>query len=140
MSGAWLLVRHPLPWAAPALAWGLLQVVLLLTPRDSTQAFVLTLGQYTLLISAGWVGWQRPWLFGAAAGAGGFATNVALLAGLALRANTPLGPLDAQATALGAQAALWATFGAFGGFYGGYLRRRMAAGSANRSPTRRARR
>ena len=56
VAGAWLLARHPLPWGAAGAGWAVLQLMLLLTARQNLAAFAITLGQYGLLIGAGWIG------------------------------------------------------------------------------------
>jgi hypothetical protein len=132
-SGAWLLFRHPLPWGAAGAGWALLQFVVLdlaaMDPeaRQSFVSLTLTLAQYALFIGAGWVGWWRPWLFGAAAGVSG---SVILGVIVGLRAfqhgdgiaSVPL----AIVITLTTWGLLFGLIGAFAGFYGGYLRRRMA--------------
>jgi hypothetical protein len=135
VSGAWLLVRHPLPWGVAAAGWALFQFVLIQFAQiddgsASVITFAITLAQYGLLIGAGWFGWQRPWLFGAMGGLMG-TVLLGLIVGLDafLRGDAP----SVVAVALGVGATygvLYGLVGAFAGFYGGYLRRRMAAQSA----------
>src|SRR5207244_4249983 len=60
----WLLARHPIMWLVPALIW---MVAWPFTLAGGTVALVASVAQYTALIAAGWIGWQRPWLFGVAA-------------------------------------------------------------------------
>src|SRR5439155_344560 len=60
----WLLVHHPITWLVPALIW---MVAWPFTLTGGTVALVASVAQYTALIAAGWIGWQRPWLFGVAA-------------------------------------------------------------------------
>jgi hypothetical protein len=137
VSGAWLLFRHPLPWGVAAAGWAVLQLALLVTPRQNLVAFAITLGQYGLLIGAGWFGWQRPWLFGAAAGVIGVVFH-ALIAGIVtIQAGESPAAAAAVVTSLTALLVLYGLVGAFAGFYGGYLRRRMAAQSATTAKTRR---
>jgi hypothetical protein len=127
VSGAWLLARHPLSWGAAASGWAILQLALLVTAQENAIAFAITLGQYALLIGAGWFGWWRPWLFGVAAGVFGVVLH-AFIAGLVVM---QAGEAPANAvTVLGSLMALiplYGLVGAFAGFYGGYLRRRMAS-------------
>jgi hypothetical protein len=126
VSGAWLLARHPLAWGVAAIGWAVLQLALLIVPRENLVAFAITLGQYGLLIGAGWFGWWRPWLFGTAAGVLGVIFH-ALIAGLiTIQAGEGLSAAGAVVTSLTALLVLYGLVGAFAGFYGGYLRRRMA--------------
>jgi hypothetical protein len=136
VAGAWLLVRHPLPWGVSAAGWAVLQFVLIQigeaggTGRATLITFAITLAQYGLLIAAGWIGWQRPWLFGAMAGLMGTVV-LGLIAGLHAFASGD--SFSVVAVAVGVSAtygAIYGFIGAFAGFYGGYLRRRMASQSA----------
>lgn len=137
VAGAWLLFRHPLVWGAAGVGWAVLQLGLLFIGRQSLIAFAITLGQYVLLIGAGWVGWWRPWLFGLAAGFSGVLFQ--LLFATILGAQAGFDPTEI-ATIIGSLtlfAGLYALVGAFAGFYGGYLRRRMATQPAQAKGKRR---
>jgi hypothetical protein len=130
VAGAWLLAHHPLAWGVPAVGWAVLQWLLLAMAqtsgnRQSLWAFGITLGQYGLLIGAGWVGWWRPWLFGAAAGVGGAAIHVIIAVGESIM-HGPSVTIDVVFLSFATEALLYVLVGAFAGFYGGYLRRRMA--------------
>ena len=127
VSGAWLLARHPLPWGAAGAGWAVLQLLLLLTAGgQNVAAFGITLGQYALLIGAGWVSWWRPWLFGTAAGVFGVLLHAVIAGIITVQSG---GDFSAAMTVVGSLTALvvlYGLVGAFAGFYGGYLRRRMA--------------
>lgn len=137
VSGAWLLVRHPLPWGVAAAGWAILQLGLLLTARDNLLAFAITLGQYTLLIGAGWVGWWRPWLFGATAGVVGVVLHAVIAGLITIQSGEGVAAALAVIGSLVALVALYGLVGAFAGFYGGYLRRRMAIPTAPAKSRRR---
>lgn len=130
VAGAWLLARHPLPWGAAASGWAILQLGLLLSARENLVAFAITLGQYTLLIGAGWVGWWRPWLFGATAGVVGVVFHALIAGVITVQSGEGLSAALAVVGSLVALVALYGLVGAFAGFYGGYLRRRMATPAA----------
>jgi hypothetical protein len=138
VAGAWLLARHPLPWGVAAAGWAILQLALLLTARQNLVAFAITLGQYTLLIGAGWVGWWRPWLFGAAAGVVGVVLHAVIAGLITIQAGEGLAAAVAVIGSLVALVALYGLVGAFAGFYGGYLRRRMATPTAPAKGKRRS--
>ncbi len=131
VAGAWLVAHHPLAWGVPAITWAVLQASISFIPRQSLVAFGITLVQYGLLIGAGWFGWWRPWLFGAMAGVigsvffAGFVTLAGVTGLISSQTTADATPMTA-ALALGTLALLYALVGAFAGFYGGYLRRRMA--------------
>jgi hypothetical protein len=137
VAGAWLLARHPLPWGVAAAGWAILQLGLLLTARDNLLAFAITLGQYTLLIGAGWIGWWRPWLFGATAGVVGVVLHAAIAGLITIQSGEGLTAAVAVIGSLVALVALYGLVGAFAGFYGGYLRRRMAIPNAPAKSRRR---
>ena len=138
VAGAWLLARHPLPWGVAAAGWALLQLALLLGDRENLVAFGITLGQYTLLIGAGWVGWWRPWLFGVAAGVVGVVLHAIIAGIITVQSGEDLSAALAVIGSLIALVALYGLVGAFAGFYGGYLRRRMANATASAKDKRRS--
>ncbi len=126
VAGAWLLAHHPLAWGAPAVGWAVLQLGLFLVSRQNIAAFAITLAQYALLIGAGWVGWWRPWLFGAAAGVVGTLVYSGIAGIVTFQSGQGGVAAATLAVSLSALIALYGLVGAFAGFYGGYLRRRMA--------------
>lgn len=125
-AGAWLLAHHPLTWGVAGAGWAILQLALLVTARQGLIAFGITLGQYALLIGAGWFGWWRPWLFGTAAGVFGVLLHAAIAGMVTLQSGETLTAALAVTGSLSALVLLYGLVGAFAGFYGGYLRRRMA--------------
>jgi hypothetical protein len=153
VSGLYLLANHPRAWAPMAIAWAVTQIFGALN-RTAGAAFVAHFGtlppNYALIdtiiqivgamaiLAAGWFGWQRPWLFGAAA----------VVGGTVIRATYEVSLPTSGAGSLGDGATLFLVilldslplvlFGAFLGWYGGYLRRRMAV--AQPPPQRQRRR
>lgn len=126
------------------MAWlptGVLAIVGYLAYRFYAQGLFGLLGMFIMfgaLIAAGWYGWQRPTLYGTAAGIFSFLI-VAVFIVLSLTAEGA-GPdvLPAQwATTLLFEGLYQAGLGFIGGWYGGYLRRRQAQLSTQ---TRKARR
>ena len=140
VSGFWLLAKHPFVWGAPAVGWALAQILLLLLARHPL-TFLVSVVQFVLLIGAGWIGWQRPWLFGMV---GAMVGLVAYL-GLVLVIGTQLAPADQKGwtvIAVGVITGLGLIqpfIGAVAGFYGGYLRRRMQPPIPVKSTGRRSR-
>lgn len=135
-AGAWLLAHHPLTWGVAGAGWAILQLALLVTARQNLAAFAITLGQYALLIGAGWFGWWRPWLFGTAAGVFGVVFHAVIAGMVALQSGETVTAALAVTGSLSALVLLYGLVGAFAGFYGGYLRRRMAipSGKNTRAP------
>jgi hypothetical protein len=80
------------------------------------------------LVAAGWIGWQRPWFFGLAAATIGYLLYTPYF--IYTVANAPV--TDVKVTAsqvtlvLVTNGIVQIGIGALAGFYGGYLRRRLA--------------
>jgi hypothetical protein len=95
---------------------------------SSLLGLIGTFALFSALIGAGWLGWQRPTLYGTAAGLVSYILGTAVI----LFTFTQLGaapdtfgtPLQVT-TQLLLQAAYQAGLGFLGGWYGGYLRRRQ---------------
>lgn len=97
--------------------------------RGSFIGLVATFVQFGALIAAGWFGWQRPSLYGTAAGALGGTLTAALVlvdfARLGVDAETVPGGTGGVITQALITILWQAAFGFIGGWYGGYLRRRQ---------------
>jgi len=121
VAAGWLLARHPITWLVPALLW---MVAWPFTLTGGTVALVASVAQYTALIAAGWIGWQRPWLFGVA----GVLVGWGAVAWFFVQYGTRSGLLSPNEVfvALASQSALQVVVGFVAGWYGGYLRRRLA--------------
>lgn len=132
-----LLRQNPLAWVLP----GLLAVVGYFAYRFYAQGLFGLLGMFVMfgaLIAAGWYGWQRPTLYGTAAGILSFIIVAIFLVLLftAQGAGPDVLP-DQWATSLLFEGLYQTGLGFIGGWYGGYLRRRQAHLAAE---TKRARR
>ncbi len=123
----YLLMRNPLVWIAMGVAWAItyfLQIVF----GSSALGIVASMLSFVVLIAAGWLGWQRPWAYGLAASIVGF-----LLYAIFLLLNLLRIPADGPVFNTGefvvyvlSYLVLQAVIGVVAGFYGGYLRRRLA--------------
>jgi hypothetical protein len=141
VAGLYLLANHPRAWVPMGIAWGAAQVAAFVNLNTAlgfgnvyqkvppnyqlVDTVILILGAFAVL-AAGWIGWQRPWLFGLAAVVLGTllqATFVVLLPNVSAIAPTGVSVLFLVLTLNNLPQWL---FGAFLGWYGGYLRRRMA--------------
>jgi hypothetical protein len=132
------LLRRNIP------AWvltGLLAVVGYIAYRFYTQGLFGLLGMFVMfgaLIAAGWYGWQRPTLYGTAAGILSFVVVAIFVVASLTAEGAPAADFAGQwATTLLFEGLYQAGLGFIGGWYGGYLRRRQAHLT---SQTRRARR
>ena len=121
VAALWLLARHPIYWLVPALIW---MVAWPFTLGGGTNALIGSVAQYVALIGAGWIGWQRPWLFAVA----GVLVGWGAVAWYFVLYGTRSGLIspDQALVALATQTALQLVVGFVAGWYGGYLRRRLA--------------
>ena len=126
------------------MAWvltGALTVVGFFAYRFYREGFFGLLGMFVMfgaLIAAGWYGWQRPTLYGTAAGILSFVVVAIFLVLIFTAEGAGPGVLPEQwATSLLFEGLYQTGLGFIGGWYGGYLRRRQSHLSGQ---TRRARR
>ncbi len=129
VSGLYLLRANPLPWVGAGAVWGVLAVSLPLLPQNGTVFLVANIAQYVALIAAGWFGWQRPWLYGVSAallGLGAWTAWVGVFPDQYLTAGAERPTLVALLVYFIYQAPVQLLLGFVAGWYGGYLRRRLA--------------
>jgi hypothetical protein len=152
-AGLYLVANHPRAWAPMAIAWAVTQTFAALN-RTAGAAFVAHFGTLppnyalidtiiqivgaTAILAAGWFGWPRPWLFGAAAVVGGTLIRATFEVFLPTTSARGIGDAATLFLALILDSLPLVLFGAFLGWYGGYLRRRMAV--AQPPPQRQRRR
>ncbi len=123
-----LLRTNLLAWVVP----GIVAFIGFLASIFYAQGLLGLLGTFLLfgsLVAAGWIGWQRPTLFGTAASLVGYLFSVALI--LYTFASQGAGPNTFGTPAqlglrLLTDGLIQAGLGFLGGWYGGYLRRRQA--------------
>ena len=130
VGNLYLLARNPLAWVLPGLVWAAAR----LFQGSSFEALIASLVSFGVLIAAGWFGWQRPSLFGAAAGALGY---LAFLLVIAFAAPALYAFVTPEAVAI--NGILYTGLGLISGWYGGYLRRRQAQVSSDAQRSRRRR-
>jgi NhaP-type Na+/H+ or K+/H+ antiporter len=90
---------------------------------------VANIAQYIALIAAGWFGWQRPWLFGVIAAVAGLAAWtgwVGIFPDQYMTAGAQRPTFVALVVYFLYQAPVQLLLGFVAGWYGGYLRRRLA--------------
>jgi hypothetical protein len=128
VAGAYLLANHPRGWLLPAIPWAVAQALATLVPQTLTAVQIPTvLVSVFAVIAAGWIGWERPWLFGLAATVAGTLIEGIFFALLPTAPGTQANPLGVVLGVVAFQVVqLQWILGAFIGWYGGYLRRRMA--------------
>ncbi len=141
VSSLWLIPRNPFAGILMGLLWAAGYIFTVQYPR-SVVGSVASFVSFGALVAAGWIGWQRPWLYGLVAAIVGYL----LYAGYAIFAlagtdelNKP-GAATLAASYLLTNGVLQAGIGALAGFYGGYLRRRMADPATRQAAAARRRR
>jgi hypothetical protein len=136
-SRAYLLRRTLLAWLIPGIG-AFVGYIASLSYGGGLLGLLGTFILFGSLIAAGWFGWARPTLFGTAAALVGFILATALV--LLTFAQQGAGPDTFGVQLIGQlflQALYLSGLGFLGGWYGGYLRRRQAQLSAQRSKPRR---
>ncbi len=137
----YLLRRNLLPWVVAGIGAFVGYLASLSYGAENVLGLLGTFIMFGSLIGAGWFGWQRPTLYGTAAGVLGFAIATAIV--LFSFARQGAGPDTFGIAAIGQlfiQALYLAGLGFIGGWYGGYLRRRqtqLSADQRGRRPRRR---
>jgi hypothetical protein len=154
LAGLYLLANHPRSWVPMAIAWAVTQTAAFLNlyiaaayrngfanvPANYSlvDTVVLVIGAFAIL-AAGWSGWPRPWLFGVAAVVTGSLLQASFLMLVPNVAAVAPAGLAALFLAIVANSLPQVLFGAFLGWYGGYLRRRMAVTQVSAQRQRRRR-
>ena len=142
VAAGYVLAKHPRAWLLPAIPWAAAQTLSRLSPQDYSPIQITTvLISVFAIIAAGWIGWERPWLFGLAATVAGTMIQGIFLA--LLLGTLGVEELDPWRLFIGIVffqiLQLQWILGGFIGWYGGYLRRRMSV-PTNASEMRRSRR
>lgn len=141
VASLWLIPRNPLAGIAMGVLWAAAYILTVQYSR-STIGSVASFVSFGALVAAGWIGWQRPWFYGFVAAVLGYLIYAGYI--ILAFAGDPLinepGVKAQAATYLITNGVLQAGIGALAGFYGGYLRRRLADPSARQTaPSRRRR-
>lgn len=132
----YLLRANPLAWVMPAIlaAFSYYSSVAYAT---NLIGVISTFLLFASLVIAGWMGWQRPTLYGTTAAIVAYLLTVSLVLWAYAQQDVPpeaFGQPAGVVTQLVVQGAIQAAIGFIGGWYGGYLRRRQAQmrGQSNR--------
>lgn len=141
VASLWLIPRNLFAGAGMGILWAATYIMVdqyAGTIVGSIASFV----SFGALVAAGWIGWQRPWLYGLAAAAIGYLVYTPyFLYALAKAPATALPITGSQvALVLVTNGVVQLGIGALAGFYGGYLRRRLADPATRRQPADRRRR
>jgi len=141
VSSLWLIPRNPFAGVVMGLLWAAAYIITIQYPRSMVGS-IASFASFGALVAAGWIGWQRPWLYGLVAAVIGYLLYTIYVI-IALAGNPALnepGATTQAALFLVTNGVLQAGIGALAGFYGGYLRRRIADPSARQQSAARRRR
>jgi len=139
--GAWLIRRNLMAGIGMGLLWAG-AYILTLQERSTVIGSVASFVSFGSLVAAGWIGWQRPWFYGFVAAVVGYILY-AIWVVFAISGDPLIATAAAKsqlATYLSLNGVLQAGIGALAGFYGGYLRRRLADPTVRQANAARRRR
>ena len=141
----WLMRRNLYAGIGMGILWAGSYILV----SQSGQTIVGTIASFVsfgALVAAGWIGWQRPWFYGLVAAALGYLLYAPyfVLAYTRDPSSDPASPThvppEQVATYLITNGVLQVAIGAVAGFYGGYLRRRIADPATRQAAAARRRR
>lgn len=141
VSSLWLIPRNPFAGIVMGILWAATYIITIQYARTLVGS-IASFASFGALVAAGWIGWQRPWLYGFVAAVIGYILYTIYVV-IALAGNPALnqpGAATEAALFLFTNGVLQAGIGALAGFYGGYLRRRMADPTARQQAAARRRR
>ena len=157
VAALYLVALNPRAWLLPGIVWAVAQTTSyfnLITasaynnqfgaapPNYGLVEIIGLLGTVFALVAAGWIGWQRPWLFGLSASIAGTFIQATILGLLIWPLPGVASGFSSVFIAITVNQILqlqWA-LGALIGWYGGYLRRRMTVTAPGRQQGRQRRR
>jgi len=127
VANLWLIPRNLFAGIGMGVLWAAAYVLTVQEAR-STIGMVASFVSFGSLVAAGWIGWQRPWLYGFVAAVLGYLLYSGYF--VYLVATDPAAATQVTTTQITAylftNGVVQAGIGALAGFYGGYLRRRLA--------------
>jgi hypothetical protein len=141
VASLWLIPRNLYAGVGMGILWVAAYIITIQyggTLVGSIASFV----SFGALVAAGWFGWQRPWLYGLTAAVIGYLLYTIYII-WAIAGDPALSKPGATSTAaafLLTNGLIQASIGALAGFYGGYLRRRLADPAARQAAASRKRR
>jgi hypothetical protein len=141
VANLWLIPRNPFASFGMGVLWAA-TYIMVDQYAGTTIGSIASFVSFGALVGAGWIGWQRPWLFGLAAAAIGYLIYTPYFLYALANAPATLPPITGTQVALvlGTNGLVQLGIGALAGFYGGYLRRRLADPATRRQPVDRRRR
>ena len=139
VANLWLIPRNLYAGVGMAILWAAAYILVDQYGR-SLVGTVASFVSFGALVAAGWIGWQRPWLYGLVAATLGYILYAPyVILAIAPRLSPPL-TSSVTATYLATNGLVQIGIGALAGFYGGYLRRRLADPASRQAAAARRRR
>lgn len=138
VASLWLIRRNLYAGVGMGILWAAAYIVTVLYGGSmiGVSASFLSFGS---LVAAGWLGWQRPWLYGLVAAVVGYVLFASYFSYLAANDPDATAATGELAQYLFSNGLLQVGVGALAGFYGGYLRRRFSDPNLRRDQVRRKR-
>jgi hypothetical protein len=141
VASLWLIRRNLFAGVGMGILWAGTYILVSQYP-SSLFGSIASFVSFGALVAAGWIGWQRPWFFGLAAATIGYLLYTPYFIYTVANATVT----DAKVTAsqvtlvLVTNGIVQIGIGALAGFYGGYLRRRLADPATRQAADSRRRR
>lgn len=141
VASLWLIPRNLFAGVAMGILWAA-SYIMVDQYAGSTVGSIASFVSFGTLVAAGWIGWQRPWLYGLAAAAIGYLLYTPYFLYALVNAPAASGLITGSQVALVlvTNGLVQLGIGGLAGFYGGYLRRRLADPATRRQPAARRRR
>ena len=137
--GGWLIRQNLFAGIGMGILWAA-TYVLLDQYGQSLAGTIASFISFGSLVAAGWIGWRRPWFYGFVAALIGYLLYAPYFAIVTAQGFSPPATLSQIATYLATNGVLQVGIGALAGFYGGYLRRRLADPATRQAAADRRRR
>ena len=140
VASLWLIPRNLFAGVGMGILWAA-TYIMVDQYAGTTIGSIASFVSFGALVAAGWIGWQRPWLYGLAAAAIGYIIYAPyFIYSIASTGAATLVTGSQVALVLLTNGIVQLGIGALAGFYGGYLRRRLADPASRRQPEPRRRR
>jgi hypothetical protein len=141
VASLWLIRRNLFAGVGMGILWAGTYILVSQYP-SSLFGSIASFVSFGALVAAGWIGWQRPWFFGLAAATIGYLLYTPYFIYVVASAPSTAAPVTASQVALVlvTNGIVQIGIGALAGFYGGYLRRRLADPATRQAAESRRRR
>lgn len=141
VASLWLIRRNLFAGVGMGILWAGTYILVSQYP-SSLFGSIASFVSFGALVAAGWIGWQRPWFYGLAAATIGYLLYTPYFIYAVATAAATATPVTGSQVALVlvTNGIVQIGIGALAGFYGGYLRRRLADPATRQAAASRRRR